>query len=100
MDSKTHKWNSYENAYLATQQHAIIRLISIILTYQFFLCLSLLLLGASLLNYLPFDPLERIGLVLSIFGLSPFALTLLVWKQFEKLCSLYIQKYIAKFLKT
>jgi len=80
-----------------TQQHALIRLISIMLTFQFFLCLSLLLLGASLLKFhLSFDPLEHIGLVLSIFGLSPFALTVLVWRGAERICSAYIRKYISK----
>lgn len=100
MKNKTIHVNSYEIGYLLTQQHALIRLVSIILTFQFFLCLSLLLLGASLLKILPFAPLEHIGLVLSIFGLSPFGLTVLAWRGIEKLCSFYIRRYIDKNYKT
>ncbi len=91
---------SYESAYLLCQQGALVRLASIIITFQVFLCLSLLALVLGLLNLMPMGPLSQLNLALSIFGLSPFALTVLAWRGVEKICSAYIRKYVSKHLSS
>jgi len=80
---------------------AIIRLISIIITFVFWFSLIVSILFLYVLKMIDLSYLEqflKITQVLGIFGLSPFLLTVLSWRLVEKLCSFYIRKYIAKYL--
>ena len=93
-------WKSYETAYLATQQQALIRMISIIITFLFWFSIVILILVFQLLHVLSLDKLLQLNLALTTIGISPILLTVLSWRGFEWLCSFCIRKYIEKYLIT
>lgn len=92
-------WQSPETSYLATQQHALIRIVSIIITFLFWFSLAMFFLALQLLHVLSLDRLLQLNLVLTTIGISPVLLTVLTWRGIEWTCSFYIRKYIAKFWK-
>ena len=99
MEDKSLSLKTFETAFLLIQQHALIRLISIIITFLFWFLISFFILILFLFDLLLPGQLLQIHQVLSIFGLSPVLLTLLSWRMIERMCSAYIRKYVSKHLQ-
>ena len=100
MVEQTLMMESKETAYLLAQQHAIIRLISMTMTFLFWFSISILIIVREGHRVISFGPLSKLNQFLSIFGLSPLLLTLLTWRGIDRICSLYIKKYISSHLRS
>ena len=91
--------SSLETAFLLSQQHALIRIVSIIITFLFWFSISMFILVLHLLELIFLTHILQLNLVLGIFGISPILLTFLTWRLLEKGCSFYISKYTQSHVK-
>ena len=103
MNKQIHKidnqFSSQEKALIILRGVAIIRLISIIITFIFWFSLIVSILLLNLFGLIPFDyfyQFLKINQVLGIIGITPFLLTILSWRLIEKICSFFIRKYTMK----
>lgn len=95
MNKNDNLFNSHEVASLMSAIHGLIILISILSTFIFWFCLSVLVLIFLNLK-------DTIGYLqaLGIFGLSPVALTVFSWRIVLKIISSYLQKYTDEHTKS
>jgi hypothetical protein len=96
MNKKDNYVSSYEIGFLLSTIHGLIRLLAIITTFFFWLCLSALALVFLRLNLISLGQLSLLHQVLGIVGLSPILLTVLSWRIIEKIYSYYLTHYANK----
>ena len=90
-------------AILAVGQGATNRLVAILATLVFWQTISFLLIALVCLGVIPrtifHEYISNIALVLSIFGVSPFLLSVLSWRTSEKLLCRFLSYYQSQHLK-
>lgn len=96
MNKKDNYVSSYEIGFLLSTIHGLIRLLAVITTFFFWLCLSALALVFLRLNLISLGQLSLLNQVLGIVGLSPILLTVLSWRIIEKIYSYCLTRYANK----
>ena len=92
MNPENNYLNSYESAFLLSSIHGLIRLIAIISTFFFWLCVSVVAWLCLPSWHELYSWLQGIGLI----GLSPVLLTVVSWRIIEKEYSYYLTSYANK----
>lgn len=80
--------------FLFCRQHAIIRLLSLLITFIFWVTVVLFAAFLKLFGVISLDFWDLLNLIkaLSIFGITPLCLTALSWRFFERYCLWFVRR--------
>lgn len=96
MNKKNNYVSSYEIAFLLSSLHGLIRLLAIITTFFFWLCIVILAYWFLRLSFVSWQQLYSVSQVLALIGVSPVLLTVFSWRIIEKIYSYYLTWYANK----
>ncbi len=84
-------------AQLLTGQHALIRVMSVLIAFLFWFSAAMGIFVLYYMRILPAQRLLSLGQMYTVIGVSPFALAAASWKILEKLLHAYIRRYVEKY---
>ena len=87
-------FQSFEAATAHAKITALVRIVSIVSSFLFWLVVSLVLAAVYIYLQLELPPLA----VLSVLGVAPFPLAAATWKIIEKLLCLYCENYVRSYV--
>lgn len=87
-------------AILYSKHDGMVRLVAIAISIIFWVIVALVVLFLYLYDNSILSVLDKPYQVATALGLSPVALGVLTWRFFEKMCCLYLNSYVEKYLKT